>query len=312
MLPTGEDFTTLDGTVGRRVTSWFFGDGADLLTQVSMARGLGERVTSLNPALTSSARLKPGFVYGGRVQRLLNSRFGVEFGVEIDYRIAEFSQAAINVFNLSDSTYSTLNAVLMSVPSIRVNNQFIGVRSSGGFGVSGRRWGQIVATGALNVHARTKGPTVPYISIAGLFPVTVRAFHEWGHELNYNFRISPGASIDQTDDVTIRTKGGDGFGVLLGAGFKRNVGGRSGIRAEARLIVSPNDSRVLLTTRPTSVQAGVGTVSVGPGPWIQFSRDSNRVTSLSAPAVTEFEAFMGTGIRMQLLGTFGYFFRLGR
>jgi hypothetical protein len=77
----GAVFTTLIGTPSRRVSSWYFGDGALLMNQVTLLLGGGgPRITPLDPALIESRLDRDaGGTIGFRLSRRLNNRLRAEF-----------------------------------------------------------------------------------------------------------------------------------------------------------------------------------------------------------------------------------------
>src|SRR5439155_18528990 len=81
----GVPFATLSGRPSRRVSSWYFGDGASLLNQIYSAPSIriSERITPLDPVL-AGALATPGrrAGFGFRIGRAINPRFLAQFSLE--------------------------------------------------------------------------------------------------------------------------------------------------------------------------------------------------------------------------------------
>ena len=77
-------FTTVAGRPSRRVSSWFFGDGAELLNGTAAALGLSNRITSLDAVVTNPfAERQDGGSFGVRVSRDITSRVAAEVSVDV-------------------------------------------------------------------------------------------------------------------------------------------------------------------------------------------------------------------------------------
>ena len=116
--------------------------------------------------------------------------------------------------------------------------------------------------------------------------------------------------LDETDMLTITTDPRPGAAIVLGGGLLRPIGGRGGIRIDARVHVI-QDRTVTHVTAAPSIGSDfpniIGIVRVAT-PTIVFSASPIIQTSLSAP-LTDFETFTGSGTRTQFSVTAGYFFR---
>ncbi|OFV93837.1 MAG: hypothetical protein A3G76_10810 [Acidobacteria bacterium RIFCSPLOWO2_12_FULL_65_11] len=79
----GDAFTTAQGNPSRRVSSWYFGDGASLLNQVNTAMGVSQQITPLDGFVGSAvAHRQNGRTLGVRVSRVLNFRLTAEVTIE--------------------------------------------------------------------------------------------------------------------------------------------------------------------------------------------------------------------------------------
>jgi len=96
--------------------------------------------------------------------------------------------------------------------------------------------------------------------------------------------------------------------LVMGGGLLRPLGGRGGIRIDARVHVI-QDRTVTRVTAAPSVGSDIPIIVVRAAtPTVVFSASPQIQTSLSAP-LTDFETFTGSGTRTQFSFTAGYYFR---
>src|SRR5438093_10179484 len=82
-FPAATTFTTLAGSQSRRVSSWFFGDGATLLNSVNRVLAPSAPLTPLDKVLGASAATRDsGPDVGLRVARRFGSRYSAELSVD--------------------------------------------------------------------------------------------------------------------------------------------------------------------------------------------------------------------------------------
>jgi hypothetical protein len=337
--PPGETFTTSNifpppnprvpvVSSSRRVSSWYFGDGALIFNQaaasvasnpLAMTAPFSGRIVPLDPVLGwSLAGWDRGFSFGARVTRMLTPRLGAELSV--DYSPASIEATRINIDHLEATRASFIDAFSGLIRS-NPNRVLRSVTSEAELHAGDAH--QLATSGALLINLLTDRRLVPYavlgaslISITGTPPsVVLRG--------NYQFLNPSGSAIDETDTVTVRDarKRRTGAGVL-GGGVRFHTTARWGIRVDARVALMRNAARTTIDAKPEaalgSLPAGRGTLNAEPT--LQFSNDwTNPVTALgvtavgistlSGPSLTGFQTLTGTGVASHLNISAGLFFR---
>ena len=122
----GAPFLTTTGRPSRRESSWYFGDGALLLNQLSAAISFFpavERVAPLDTVLTTSAaERQSGGSFGMRVSRLINSRFTAEASVDYSLGRLDMTSASLAGIEASRRSFaSTWTAVFGVTPFLTPN-----------------------------------------------------------------------------------------------------------------------------------------------------------------------------------------------
>jgi hypothetical protein len=168
---------------------------------------------------------------------------------------------------------------------------------------------QLVASAALTINLRTTGAIVPYATLGAGIVSTGGDTPSTTLRGNYQFLLAAGTPINETDSVTVRTASdNNSVAGILSAGVKYRVSPRWGIRLGVRVSLSKNDATTVLDAAP-SVTIGLqpaGFGSLGGDPSIQFSNSTAPVTSLgvtavagsslTAPAISGFRTFSGSGV----------------
>jgi hypothetical protein len=96
----------------------------------------------------------------------------------------------------------------------------------------------------------------------------------------------------------------------MGAGLRRELSPRWGLRIDGRLLLGPNGTHALIDATPTvATLAPPGYVETATYPSIQFSNNpsTGRVSSLGAPGLQGFAVFSGTGVQLRGMVTVGIF-----
>jgi hypothetical protein len=117
----GETFVTAFGSPTRRISSWYFGDGAALFNAFpSQVRG-GQSLAGLDPVLGASPGRKPGGAFGARVGYRLTPRLSAEFTVDYGSGALKLDDDTLAQIEASRASFVTVwNAAL---------NPFGGARS---------------------------------------------------------------------------------------------------------------------------------------------------------------------------------------
>ena len=120
-------------------------------------------------------------------------------------------------------------------------------------------------------------------------------------------RSSNEVAIDEIDRVSVRYARQAAFVAVLGGGLQRDFSARWGVRADVRMLIGPDTTRVLVDATPSMARTGPsGFIESFTNPAVQFSNDpsTGRRSSLSAPALQDVEVFKG-GVQTRTLVTLG-------
>ena len=335
----GETFTTagiypppappvLVVSTSRRISSWYFGDGALLFNQaasavaanpVAMTAAFPGRMVALDPVLGRSlGEARRGGTLGLRLTRVVTPRLSVELNLDYSLIRLQMTQANSDAIEATRASFiPAFNGLITSNPNRVLNSLTSTATGKNGTG------GELFTTGTLVVNLRTTGTIIPYATAgAGLIATTgtMPAVTLTG---SYRFLNPSGSPINETDTVTVREgRNRRTVAGILGGGVKYLVSPRWGIRIDARVSLSKNTVTTLLDANPN---ATLGLLPVGRGtlnadPTIQFSNNwSDPITTLgvtsvarstlSGPAVTGFRTWSGSRVSSHTNITAGIFWR---
>jgi len=310
----------------RRISSWYFGDGALLLNEVLQNLGRSERITPLDSLLTGPmVRRKSGASFGLRFSRRLRSRLAAELTVERNLGSLEIDAAVPQAIEASRASFiSAFTGLIATVPS------FNGSTVTSVSTIHSSTLRQLFTTGTVNFDLRSNGRIRPYVA-GGAGVVSYR-----GSELRAmvvgNYRMEPGDTdprtttphlvFSQQDSVTARSSvSANKFVSVFGGGVRYNASQRRGIRADVRLYLSGNESStvvdatpVTLPPPPTSSGAvfWVGNttplIQITNGPSDNVIPNRNQ-SSLSAPKISGFRTFTASGQQTEVNVALGIFWR---
>lgn len=292
----------------RAVSSWYFGDGSQILNQANSAFGVAARVVPLDDVLKRRlADRGRGGTFGFRVSRALSPRYAAEFSFDysrtplrlpgdVENAVEASRQSFIPAWNGLLGTGATSNRVVTSTTELG--------------GDDGHR---LFATGAVRIRLGTIWRLEPYATLGG-----GGVFNRGAPQLtlvgNYRFTFTPaGAPADETDRVTIRVTEPDQALVgVLGGGFTYPLSPRQGLRVDVRLHLGGGAVNTVVDAQP-AVAVGTPAFSIGTGTGIQFSNNPSTPfrSSLSGPAIDSLTTFTGEGHQAQINLSVGYFFRFG-
>ncbi len=333
-VPAGQTFeTVIAGVQSRRVSSWYFGDGGGQIQWGQPIRISGpgysfqttQMVGPLDRVLASAAVGQPFAGVGGlRLARRLGPRFSVEIDLEYGGQSRSFGASARDGIETSRAAFERAwNSTLSLLPGSKVGSQALIADGSGH---------QLVATAVVNVNVTTgDGPKwsrrPPKRRFVSYVTIGAGVMSTGGEEASaslvgrYQFSSPAGggsAPFNETDTVTIRSAGSIGtrFVGVVGLGWKQDLSSRTGLRFDGRVYVGRNTARIVVDARP-SVAAGSPSSTVvltntgmGAIQFVNSSTDSaGPYSSLSGPAITGFETYMGTGVSIQINLTLGVFLR---
>lgn len=308
-FPTGAPLPTLLGaTTTRAVSSWYFGDGAQLINQVNASFGVSPRLTPLDEALKKRlADRDGGFDVGFRVARGLTPRLAAEFSFDYSPSALRMTPEAVDAVEAARSSFISAWSALLATGATTNRNvtSTSEVREGDGH--------QMSTTLALNIRFRSASRLRPYATAGGGGVFYRGKLPEAALNGNYNFLFGGLFPMDERDIATVTVRSKDRVLVgLLGGGVEYDLSRRHGVRADVRMHLSGNSVDTLVSANPAvTQQSPVFAVSTPFNPGIQFSNSqlTNRRSSLSGPAVVNLETFKGSGTQMQGHLTIGYFFR---
>ena len=310
----GAPFTTVTGAPSRHVASWFFGDGAALLNQVSPARS-NVTITPLDPVLNAaSVHRRNAGSFGCGISRQIHRRYGVEFVIDDHRGRLTFTEVTLAGIEASRATFVSVfgtplaagqggNAPIASATAMAVIDE--------------PRGHQVFPTGLFHINLRTTGNVIPYATVGGGVLMNRGAAPSVTLTGNYRLTSPPGApnagtvAHDETDTITLRySRERNLFVGVVGGGLRYSVTDRWGLRLDIRAHLSRNAVRTSLDARasvPTFPSAAVRVV--GTNPAIQFSASSAESPSLSGVTIDGFQTFRGSGTQVQVSVVPGFFWR---
>jgi hypothetical protein len=309
--PPGESFTTVAGRPSRRVSSYYFGDGALFLNQLNAAFQFlaPGRVTPLDPVLNAVfAERRHGASMGARVGRRLTARVDAELNIDHHVGRLKIRGDATPAIEATRASFITaFNSLIATGGGVVFTNA--AVTSVATFDdEKGRRTS---ATGTLNINLRTAGALIPYATVGAGVVFSSDGAPSVTLVGNYRFNIGTIVPIDDTDTLAVRHVVDDrAFVGVLGGGVKYHVSPRMGIRGDLRVHLGKDGTATSVDATPrvaTGTPSGFIPSSTTPG--IQFSNISTTQPTFSGPAITDFRTFTSDGKRRELGLTVGVFFR---
>jgi hypothetical protein len=284
----GQPFTTVVGTPSRRVSSWYFGDGALLFNQANAALGLGSTISALDPLFESSlSDAQSGPSFGFRLGRAITRRFGAEF--TLDYRRAPLvvrPSATAAVEAARDTYMSAFTALIAS-------GSFVSPTVTSVSTIAENDVNQVTATGAFIVNLKTTGRAIPYVTAGAGARVNGGDMPMVSLEGHYRFQPLGLFPVDEVDSVIVRTSIDEGVVGVLGGGLKFAFSRRWGARFELRALFNKVSVETLVDARPRpSSQTPSGATASFSTPSLQFSNTGTLgPSSLAGPPLSGFRTF---------------------
>ena len=310
VLPAQQFFFTRFGETGRRVPSWYFGDGAALLNTVLTDAGLGLRLASLDSVLTSAIGDHRGAGTAGvRLSRSINTRIEAEFAFD-------YTRGTTGITSTTQQRIEASRTSFLSVFTAVLGG-------SDAFGVSSiapvpdpQTTHHMRITAAANVTMfQVSKKTRAYVTLgAGL---QTRAASTLTATLvgHYQFFPADFAPFSETDSVLVRYTEEDGrFVGVLGGGAKHFMTRRAGVRLDVRAYLSANRASTVVDATPTVAVVPFrqsASTSTATNPNIQFSNNeaaTGEPSTLSGKTLG-FQTFSATGVRREVAVTLGVFWR---
>lgn len=309
-LPVGQPFATRDGLPSRRVSSWHFGDGADLFNTVLLRFGAIQGVTfppvvPLDDALRDRViTQRRGVMAGIRLGRRVTGRLGADVSLEHRRTPVDFTDAFADALERTSNSFRTSFQTLLATAPITE----LTVTSS------------LRVTGA-STHQTRIGSAIRWVvwerpSLSWFVSVGAGADVRGGGTTaatltgRYAGRLNGTVPFEETDTVRIVVTqpravavGTAALGVIYG------LGDQFGVRADATLSMSGGARTAIVHAAPTQASGGAqGVLPSLTSPAIQFSTTPTHPTSLSGPAVT-MTTFRSRETHRQVSFTLGVFRR---
>ncbi len=313
-LPTGGESAlpragaplTTSGPINpsRRVSTWFLGDGSNLLNGVNAEFGVSGRIASLDSALTSLGLSgNNASAVGLRIRRVLSGRLALELSADmlpgsrtvspelttaVETARASFVTAFSSLLSTGPFTNTSVAATtLVANPSSRDLATTVAAQWT----IGTRSFSPYVTLGAGLVH---RVGELPSLTLTG----------------TYRFNILGSVPISETDILRLRYEQGTALAGVVGVGVRRTLSDRLGFSFDGRLLLGQQTLALLLDSEP-AVTTGTpeGFIESFTTPAIQFSnnRTTGRESSLSGPPLTGFKAFSTTGLQTRYVITAGLF-----
>jgi hypothetical protein len=334
-LPAGNSSVSLaTGGTGRRISSWFFGEGAQLMNDVNSRLGVSQQITPLDAVLQAPIVQHQGkMALGFRLARGLSRRLTAE--ITIEYSPIGVRAADAVAGGLAATRSSFVTAMRPLIGSAAPNAFFspFTTNSSVGHGTGG----ELVTIGALRVALTPVRRLTPFVvggvglaSRSGELPAA-RIDGDYGTTFGF-----PGCvcTLREHDEIQVRVEApARGLLGMLGAGvdfqpalrfWRGSPQNRSrwGIRVDARLHLGATKSETFIDARP-SITVGPpnednpdypysGVLVVGTSPSAQFSNNpqaSGFESTLTGQPLTNVRVFSGSGLRTRVALSTGVFVR---
>jgi hypothetical protein len=306
-LPAGgPPFTTVVGATSRRTSSFYFGDGALLLSQVNTALGLAPAIVPLDPLFQRSLfERQSGPSYGFRVSRALTRRFGVEFSLDDQLGSLVLQPSVLAGIEATRASYITAFSALIG------SGPFVAPTVTSESTIQRKAGHQILTTGALTVDLIASGRAIPYLTAGAGFASNVGGTPSASLQGNYRFQTVGRLPMNETDRVNLRTAIDDGAVGVFGGGLKFSVARRWGVRFDLRALVNKLAVVTLMDTRSQASSAmPSGAAASQSTPSMQFSNNAAvGPSSLSGQSLNGFRSFEARGWQTRMMVSGGLFVR---
>jgi hypothetical protein len=290
----------------RRVSTWFAGDGAQILNGVNAELGIPARISALDTAIsTLSLTGANAPAFGLRIRRFVNDRVVVEFSADMMPGSRELSPELLAAVEQARVSFvSAFNGLLATGP-------FTNTSVTATAAMSGKS-GRDLATTVAAQWMFKAGAFDPYISLGGGLVHKMGDLPSVTLTGNYRFNIGGTVPINETDVLRLRYDQGTAVVGLVGAGLRRSLNDRFGLSLDARLFVGQQTMTLRLDSTPTVVTATpAGFIESFTTPAIQFSNNSStgRTSTLSGEPLNGFKAFSTDGLQTRYIVSAGVFVR---
>jgi len=287
----------------RRVSSWFFGDGAALLNDVSAQLGLSARITPLDAAIASLGRLgKADNGMGGRLRVRTAAHVWTELAIDITGITTGVPDDLLN------TALETRASYIEAMTALFASGPFSGTNVTATASFPKARWRDVTTTLSANVELDRVAGITPSITLGAGMVTRTGAEPEMSLEGRYRTKILGVVPIDETDRVTVRSVANAAPVVVIGGALTRTLADRLSFRLDARMLAT---NRTIATNVDASPLVASGTpadfIESFTNPSIQFSNNAStgRRSSLSGDTFDHLEVARSTRLQARVVVTFG-------
>jgi len=223
----------------RAVPSWLFGDGASLLNAVNAEFDLAAQVTPLDAAFAPLDAPRTAN-FGARLRRRLSPRWDLEIGFDTT------ASASVDTDALAAAVETTRASFRDAMAQLLATGPFssAAIDATGGAAAASRR--ETALTLALNRRFGRGGGFVPYVTFGGGVGIGSGSAPTASLDAHYSFVLLGQIGFGERDQVQVRYDNGTAFLVVAGGGVQHDFSPRWGLRLDARVLIGPDTTRVLL------------------------------------------------------------------
>lgn len=303
--PAGAPLTT-SGPINpsRRVSTWFLGDGSQLLNGVNAEFGVVGRIAPLDTALASLGLTgNNASAFGLRIRRVLSDRLALELSADMLPGSREVSPELTNAVEAARASFVTaFTDLLMTGPFTSAS---VAATASVSDPSSRDVTTTVAAQWTIGAHKFS-----PYVTVGAGLVHRVGELPSMTLTGTYRFNILSSVPISETDTLHLRYEQGTALVGVVGAGMRRTLSDRLGFSIDGRLLVGQQTLALRLDSEPTVVTGSPeGFIESFTTPAIQFSnsRTTGRESSLTGAPLQGFKAFSTTGLQTRYIITAGLF-----
>ena len=287
----------------RRVSSWFFGDGAALLNDVNAQLALSARITPLDAAIATIGRVaETDNGMGGRLRIRTAPHVWTELAVDITGITTGVPDDLLNAALETRASYvDAMTALFASGP-------FSGTNVTATASFSKARWRDVTTTLAANVELGRVAGITPSITLGAGVVTRTGTQPEMSLDGRYRTKILGVVPIDETDRVAVRSAANTAPVIVIGGALTRSFADRLSFRLDARMLAT---NRTIATNLDASPLVTSGTpadfIESFTNPSIQFSNNTStgRRSSLSGDVLDHLEVARSTRLQARVVVTFG-------
>jgi hypothetical protein len=290
----------------RRVSTWFAGDGANILNGVNAEFGIPGRIAALDAAIaTLSLTGANAPAFGLRLRRIVSDRIAVEFSADMMPGSRELSPELLAAVDQARTSFvSAFNGLLATGPftNVMVNATATTTNKSA----------RDLATTLAAQWMFKAGSLEPYVSLGGGLVHKMGDLPSVTLTGNYRFSIAGTVPINETDMLRLRYDQGTAVVGLIGTGVRRTLNDRFGFSIDGRVFVGQQTLTLRLDSTPTvATGTPAGFIESFTTPAVQFSNSSStgRTSTLSGEPLNGFKAFTTDGLQTRYIVSAGIFVR---